>query len=279
MAKFKIKRAADTDFTEAQLPHNRKDVFFDGIKLRWREFLLIGAIFVLSMLPIFAIGLLRDNFIADAINKNEILNAQYILLFFDALSILFYLLPAVAFAGAFRVIRNIAWADILFFKEDYKDGIRLNFKIFSFVFLLLGTGVFMVDYSTITLSADILKAVPIGICIMLLIPIAIFVIVQGTIYNISFSGALRNGVYLFAKSLLPSLAASIVTVLPIAFSLFSDTISKHLFLVAYMLIVMPWVCYGLFLFGCSVLDKHINAHSHPEIVGKGLFIERLDDQD
>ena len=269
MAKFKIKRSADTDFTEAQLPHNRIDAFFDCIKLRWREFFLMGTIILLSMLPIFALGVVRDNFIADAINNNEIENAQYILLFFDAVSILFYLLPAVAFAGAFRVIRNIAWADIVFFKEDFKDGIRLNFKIFSFVFLLIGTGVFLVDYFMIS-APDTFKGVPIGLSIMLLIPIAIFIIVQGTLYNISFSGALRNGVYLFAKSILRSVLASLATVLPIVFGLFSDTITKHICLASYMLIFMPWVCLGIFLFSCSVLDKHINAKSHPEIVGKGL---------
>ena len=269
MAKFKIKRSADTDFTEAQLPHNRIDAFFDCIKLRWREFFIIGFIIMLSMLPIFALGLVRDNLIADAINKNEIANAQYTLLFFDAVSILFYLLPAVAFAGAFRVIRNIAWADIVFFKEDFKDGIKLNFKIFSFVFLLVGTGIFLVDYFMIS-APDTFKGVPIGLSVMLLIPIAIFIIVQGTLYNISFSASLRNGVYLFAKSILRSFIASLVTVVPIVFSLLSDTITKHICLVGYMVVFMPWVCLGLFLFGCSVLDKHINAKSHPEIVGKGL---------
>lgn len=269
MAKFKIKRSADTDFTEAQLPHNRIDAFFDCIKLRWREFFIIGFIIMLSMLPIFALGLVRDNLIADAINKNEIANAQYTLLFFDAVSILFYLLPAVAFAGAFRVIRNIAWADIVFFKEDFKDGIKLNFKIFSFVFLLVGTGIFLVDYFMIS-APDTFKGVPIGLSVMLLIPIAIFIIVQGTLYNISFSAALRNGVYLFAKSILRSFIASLVTVMPIVFSLLSDTITKHICLVGYMVVFMPLVCLGLFLFGCSVLDKHINAKSHPEIVGKGL---------
>lgn len=270
MAKFKIKRQADTDFTEQQLPHNRIDAFFDCIKLRWREFLIIGFVIVLSMLPIFILGVVRDNMIADAINKNEIENARYSLLFFDVISILFYLLPAVAFAGAFRVIRNIAWADVVFFKEDYKDGIKLNFKIFATVFILLGVGIFFVDFLSLSASATILLGMPTGVSVFLLIPIAIFIIVQGTIYNIGFFGALKNGVYLFSKSILRSVAASIVTVSPIAFSLISSTIVKHICLIMYMLIFMPWVCLGLFMLGCAVLDKHINIYSHPEIVDKGL---------
>ena len=270
MAKFKIKRHADKDFTERQLPHNRIDLFFDCIKLRWREFLIIGFMIALSMLPIFVLGVMRDNMIADAINKNEIENARYSLLFFDAVSILFYLLPAVAFAGAFRVIRNIAWADVVFFKEDYKDGIKLNFKIFATVFLLLGAGVFFVDFFSLSAKADILLGMPLGVSVFMLIPIANFIIVQGSIYNIGFFGAFRNGVYLFSKSVLRSVAASVVTVLPVAFSLISGTIAKHICLIMYMLIFMPWVCLGLFILGCAVLDKYINVYSHPEIVDKGL---------
>ena len=238
MAKFKIKRHADKDFTERQLPHNRIDLFFDCIKLRWREFLIIGFMIALSMLPIFVLGVMRDNMIADAINKNEIENARYSLLFFDAVSILFYLLPAVAFAGAFRVIRNIAWADVVFFKEDYKDGIKLNIKIFATVFLLLGAGIFFVDFFSLSAKADILLGMPLGVSVFLLIPIANFIIVQGSIYNIGFFGAFKNGVYLFSKSVLRSVAASVVTVLPVAFSLISGTIAKHICLIMYMLIFM-----------------------------------------
>jgi len=271
MAKIKIKRHADTDFTEQQLPHNRIDAFFDCIKLRWREFLIIGFMMVLSMLPLFAIGIVRDNMIADALIVNDIAAARYTLLLFDVISILLYILPAVAFAGAFRVIRNIAWADIVFFKEDFKDGIKLNFKIFALVFILFGTGVFFADFFALTSSTDILKGVPIGISVFLLVPITIFIIVQGTIYNIGFFGALKNGVYLFSKSVLHSILASFATMLPIVFSLIANTIAKHICLLMYTLVFMPWTCLGLFLFGCTLLDKYINAYSHPEIVDKGLY--------
>ena len=93
MAKFKIKRHADKDFTERQLPHNRIDLFFDCIKLRWREFLIIGFMIALSMLPIFVLGVMRDNMIADAINKNEIENARYSLLFFPQMPQVYVISP------------------------------------------------------------------------------------------------------------------------------------------------------------------------------------------
>lgn len=271
MAKFKIKRHADTDFTEQQLPHNRIDAFFDCIKLRWRELLIIGIIMLISMIPIFALGIMRDNMISDAISENNINSARYTLLLFDVISIIFYLLPALTFAGAFRVIRNIAWADIVFFKEDFKDGIKLNFKIFALIFILYGTGVFFADFFALTAGADILKSIPIGISAFLLIPIAIFIIIQGTIYNIGFFGALKNGIYLFSKSIFRSIAASLVAMLPLTLSLISNTITKHICLASYMVIFMPLVCLGLFLFGCTLLDKYINVYSHPEIVDKGLF--------
>lgn len=271
MAKFKIRKCAETDFTEAKLPHNRVAVFFDCLKLRWREFLKLGVIILLSMLPILAICVVRDNLIADAIyNAENLESAGYILLLADTLCIPLYLLPAVAFSGAFRVIKNIAWGDAVFFGSDFKDGIRLNFKIFSVTFLLIGTGIFFVDFTMLQSGAEILKGIPLGLSVLLFMPIAILVIVQGTIYNLSFFGALKNALYLFSRGVIPSVVASVVTLAPALFLIISDTVVKHICLSLYFVIALPYVCLGLFLVGCAILDKHYNSIYHPEIVGKGI---------
>lgn len=271
MAKLKIKRQADFDFSESQLPHNRTEVFFDCLKLRWRTFLQLGLLFFFAMLPIFVVNIVRDNMIADAIyNGNSLLNARYTLLVFDAINIPFYLIAAIAFSAAFRVIRNIAWGEAVFFKEDTKDGIKLNWKVFSIVFVLIGTDVFFVDFIIQCTTIDIVKGIPIGISIMLLLPIAILIVVQATIYKIGFFGALKNACYLFAKSVWKSLLCALVTALPILFLLIPNTIVRNICLAAYMMFFMPYVCLGVFLCGCSLLDKYINAHSHPEIVDKGV---------
>lgn len=269
--KFKIKRQADTDFSEAKLPHNRVEVFFDCFKLRWRTFLLLGILFFFAMLPIFVVNIVRDNMIADAIyNENSLLDARYTLLIFDAINIPLYLIVAVAFSAAFRVVRNIAWGEMVFFKEDTKEGIKLNWKVFSIVFLLIGVGVFFVDFIIQCTTIDLVKGLPIGISIMLLLPIAILVINQATIYKISFLKALKNALYLFAKSVWKSLLCAIVVALPILFLLISNTIVKNVCLAMYMLLFMPYVCLGAFLCGCSIFDKYINIQYHPEIVDKGV---------
>ena len=214
---------------------------------------------------------MRDNLIADAINNGQNFeSAGYILLIADSVSVLLYLLPAVVFSGAFRVVKNIAWADFLFFGSDFKDGVRLNFKIFSTTFLLIGTGIFVVDYAMLQNHAEILKAIPLGLSVLLLMPIAILVIVQGTIYNIGFFGAVKNAVFLFSKSVIPSVAASIATISPAIFILIPNTAVKHICLALYFVIVFPYVCLGSFMSGCAVLDKYHNSIYHPEIVGKGI---------
>lgn len=271
MAKIKFKRCAETDFTESKLPHNRKEVFFDCFKLRWREFLKLGAIILLSMLPILLICVVRDNLIADAIqNTDSLKSAEFVLLLSDVLCIPMYLLSSVAFSGAFRVIKNIAWGDIVFFSSDFKDGIRLNFKVFSPVFLLVGTGIFFVDFAMLHSNAEILKGIPLGLSAFLLMPIAILVIVQGTIYSLSFFGALKNAVYLFLRSPISSAIASILTLSPSLFIVVSNTVVKHVILALYFMIIFPYVCLGVFLFGCTVLDKHYNPIYHTEIIGKGI---------
>ena len=282
MAKFKIKRCADSDFTESRLPHNRTEVFFDCIRLRWREFLKLGVIILLSMLPMLMIGILRDNLIADAIyNDKNLGSAGAILLLADGLSIPFYFLVALALSGAFRIIKNIAWGDFVFFGADFKDGVRLNFKIFSPTLLLVGIGIFLVDFTMLQSGTEILKGIPLGLSILLLMPIAILIIVQGTIYSFSFFGAFKNALYLFSKWIIPSVIASIVTLSPTAFSIISNTAVKHICLAFYLLRVLPYLCLGLFLSGCAVLDKYHNSIYHPEIVGKGItpLQEELSDED
>lgn len=60
-------KIAKTDYTEAMLPHTRKEVFFDVVKLHFRELILCGVIVFAFSLPMHILTLLED---AYAVNIN-----------------------------------------------------------------------------------------------------------------------------------------------------------------------------------------------------------------
>jgi len=53
-------KVAKTDFSEKNLPHNRKEVFFDCVKLYWQKMLLLGLIMLACAVPLLAVSAVCD---------------------------------------------------------------------------------------------------------------------------------------------------------------------------------------------------------------------------
>ncbi len=53
-------KAAKTDFSEQNLPHNRREVLFDCIKLYWQKLLLLGLILLACAVPLLAVSAVCD---------------------------------------------------------------------------------------------------------------------------------------------------------------------------------------------------------------------------
>lgn len=276
------KREAKTDFTEAKLPHTRVEVFFDCFKLRFLTFMRLGATLLLSVLPLIAIWIARDLMIADAFGNSAdtavaARNAQGALLFFDVLAIPFYAVASVGFAGVMRVIRALAWGEPVFYRRDTLDGIKLNGKIFAFVFTVAGAVSFCVDLAMQSQCHVIVKGLCVGISLVLLLPLGLLILMQATVYKIGFGEALKNSFLFYVKTAPATLLATACMALPVLFSLIPNTVVKHIVIACYVLLLMPFALLGWFLYGCRVLDKFVNSYYHTEIVDKGIY--RLDKEE
>ena len=53
-------KVAKTDFSEQNLPHNRKEVFFDCVKLYWQKLLLLGLIMLACAVPLLTASAVCD---------------------------------------------------------------------------------------------------------------------------------------------------------------------------------------------------------------------------
>ena len=57
---MKKRQVAKSDFTFAQLPHTRREVFFDCLKLRFGTIVLCGLMLLLFALPLLSVYAVRD---------------------------------------------------------------------------------------------------------------------------------------------------------------------------------------------------------------------------
>lgn len=133
-------KVAKTDFSEQNLPHNRKEVFFDCVKLYWQKLLLLGLIMLVCAVPLLTVSAVCDTVqqglsrqLEDGVIDKVAYNGQTAWLrFAEALiDIPCYVIVCVGLSGTVRVTRQMIWAEPLFFANDFADGIKQNWLTFA----------------------------------------------------------------------------------------------------------------------------------------------------
>ncbi len=121
------------DFTPKDLPHNRKQVFFDVLSIHWKTFLLFGLLFLLLCLPMQGVSILRtlliNNAYGDATNLADVQKQQLAstIMSLDTTSAILQI-PCILFltvgiAGFVKVIRQYSWLENVYFKKVFFSGI------------------------------------------------------------------------------------------------------------------------------------------------------------
>ncbi len=274
-------KSAKHDFTRAQLPHNRREVFWDVLRLHWKDLLLMGLLTLLAALPLHCVGVFQQlqqaQLTQELADAGEELTAR--LLFLRNTCALWELpcdlLLAVCLSGLLRVIRQYAWLENVYFPHDFPMGIRQNLGQSLLLALLVGIVRFAVQWCaglavyqenallSLALSAPLLLAALLGI------PTAAYAAAVLPVYDGGLLKKLRVGMYVFAKQPLKTLAALALCLLPLGLYLLPNVL---LCLAARALcsILAPFVMLGWFLFASNRLDAHVYPHSAPELVGRGI---------
>ena len=263
------------DFIESNLPSNRKEVFFDCLKLRFGILFKLGILIFIFFIPLFLTSLIMDvsvtslyeNMNDDESIKNAIIGTINL---FNLINIPLFVILSLGFAGAFRVVRQLVWGEPIFFSSDFMDGIKLNGKGFSLCFLIVGIVNFIISYVLYTNdSYNIISFIPLVLTFLIFIPIGLYVLSLYNTYNITFKSAIYNGLLLYVKELPKTLLFTLIVELPFAILLISD-ITKYLIALVAVIFIIPLLIMAYYLFSCYVFDKHINAKSYPEYVDKGI---------
>ena len=278
-------KVAKIDFTEASLPHSRRDVFRDVLKNRWKDLLKVGALLLLFSLPLLVFGAMGEINAANiyAEYKNGAISAETCASevaasngAFALIKIIGYIIFSVGIAGSARVLRQIIWDEPLFFFEDFKDGIKIYGGQFALAMFLYG----LCAYTAVFFSSaanGILYAIASGLGVFILLPAMFFWLSERTVYASRIGENIRNGFMFYVRTLFKSIGMLLLAFLPFTleyvlefFGLY-NFIFKYSYLLICTFLFLPLGIILWLLYTYSVFDKYINAELFPEILHKGFY--------
>lgn len=272
-------KVAKTDFSEQNLPHNRKEVFFDCVKLYWQKLLLLGLIMLACAVPLLTVSAVCDTVqqglsrqLEDGVIDNVAYNGQTAWLrFAEALiDIPCYVIVCVGLSGTVRVTRQMIWAEPLFFANDFADGIKQNWLTFclcGFLVSLLNVYLAFAESSGGGLPAYL----PLGVVTIVVLPTALWMMAASSVYNIGIGKNITNSFVLYIKTpfvtwLFVALFASVA--IP---GLIGFVALRCIFLAVFIVVLLPAFVMLWQLVSYSYFDKFINKQAYPEIVDKGIW--------
>ncbi|MBO4572537.1 MAG: hypothetical protein J5762_02045 [Clostridia bacterium] len=280
MSLFFRSKKADHDFEEDKLPSNRKEVFFDALKIRAGTLIRLGLVLLLFAAPLIVAGFIKDSYyyiVQTSYAQGEMTEENYsgiiftIELFYYVAKIICFIVLGLGLSGVLRVIRQIIWGEPVFFWHDIFDGIKMQGARYSIYFFfagllnLLGRLVIFFGF-----NSEFLKYLPLGLNYVLFLPPLLYALIQSQIYRFRLLDEYKNGFILYFKTIPQTVLVTIIVCLPLLFDLISLLVLKYAVIAIYVVAVLPLLTMGEFLYFMSVLDRYINKERYPEIYDKGV---------
>ncbi len=269
------------DFTQEDLPKTRVKALGFMIKHNTIKFINISVLIALFCLPMYIWGLISSNALnqvmaEEGVTPAEILNVLSFNLTVDFICVF---VASFGFAGAFYVLRLIAWDEPVSTFKDFFKGIKYNFKQFLAFALFVGMVNYIFNYYfyavSLQMADGIMKVVVLMIMLLtvfVLVIVLMFAVCLSSLYNMRMGTILKTA-FLFAfKKLFMASGIVIVSVLPafimtyIPVSILNYVGFFALVCFGFSYIVSVWVLYTN-----GIFDEFINSKSYPDYVRKGLY--------
>ncbi len=244
MNRFYYGKSGKSDYTQADLPKNRLDLFFTTLKVRFPSLSLLNVAYFVLWIPALLIlinafvtwanslaginELMRDAADAEIIRlTGEFRGYQHALI----LDTLLKLFPAILITGPFTVgiaynLRNWARDEHAFMWSDIWDSIKQNWKQAIGVSAISGL-MPLIAYVGFVFYGDMSQNNVLMVIPQVLVLLAALIWALGTIffyylivnYNLRFRDVLRNGVLLSIAKFPKALGIKLLHLLPIAMGL------------------------------------------------------------
>lgn len=280
---FKRNKYRDSEFTENDLPLNRRSQFFDIVKNDWKTLLLIGVVLLISSIPYLTIDVIHwfivlelpDQLASSGGTQEMIIQTMKLTeILYEAILVPATLILAVPLAGASRVLKRLVHGEGVLFKEDFFQGIVMNiwqFLLLLFIYTVLRflTQFVHIYMAGIPYVSDISYGVSMGILHIIFIPILLFMFSQTAIYKIKFLLNFKNSYKLAFNSILVMLLFSLV-IFGVYYMRYISHPVLRIGLDSLLILLSPLYLLSIDLFTISKFDIYINRENYPEIYRKGL---------
>lgn len=281
--KFKF---SETDYTHNMLPQNRRQVFFDVVQLQWQKLLLCGLILLLFYLPLLLSTVVKDVYIAnlytfiegaeDAVRQQAGQTLAILNMLRCAVNILFLLVLGIGFSGVLRILRQYAWGENVHFSTDFGKGLRGNYLQTAAVLALGGIvyclclGVYYTAPSYGSGWLSVFSLLPIGISLLVVLPVLMIALVMIPIYQNTVTGTLKNAFFIYCRCifqvLLSAICAFLIWIPALIPNFYCHVLGSFL-----GILLTPFALLGWTLFCYHCFDKHLNPTVAPELIGKGIY--------
>ena len=277
----KRKTVAENPFRMDMLPHDRKALWLDVVKLHYLELVVMGLTLFVFALPLLLNMLATNGYIAgvseaqygamvEMVSVSQVTSAL--------VNIPLLAIFAVGLSGVLRVCRQYAWGEVVTVSRDFALGIKQNWKQTVALLAVFGTVYASCVYADVLAAMNPLSKMQYVasawtmIAVVFLLPIGAYMLVCLAVYNNTFWQNFTQGFALLMK--VPFRTLGGVACFGGLFALFLiPNTSVHFALAVILLLGAPFLLLGWFLFSYNQLDKFVNAQKHPQLVNKGLYLE------
>lgn len=273
------------DYDMSLLPNTRRSQFKDIITHNFRTIFLMGAWLLIFFLPILVFESSINIFLYTYIEQNtttltpeEMKSFEFLITVIrESALVAGYMIFSIGVAGALRLTRNLVYGEVIFFKNDFIEGIKKYWKLcllsaFTFAFFKGATNVlsYVVRSFTEYNHLYILSGFAIGFFYAVIVPVIYFYISIYITYDVTFKKCLGLALRFYISNLLVALAFSaflfaLTFIWYIGILLVVDIILIVLMLFASPIYILLW-----HLYATSKFDKYINKNQFPEVYRKGL---------
>ena len=299
---FYYGKAGKADFTPEQLPTNRRQLFFETLRVRFSSLIGINLLYVFFMLPSLLWTFINSQLIFSMLDPAmEAAGAaqaadpasQAATIMGTVVIYLIGLIPCMAFSGVFKpgivyVLRNWARDQHSFVWSDFKDAIKSNWKCGLLTGLINGFSLFLtyqcyLFYGDMAVSGSTFWVIPqtfiIVICAMWWMANMLIFPMMVT-YEMKFRQLVRNS-FIIVVARLPwsILFFAGALVLPAALLLLGIPYGELIFIGLYLLIGFAITLFAFASYANSCFDKFLNPRIEGAAVNMGLRDPAYDDLD
>lgn len=272
------KQVATKDFNEANMPHNRKEVFKDIVVNRSSTLFSVGLLILLFAIPLIIIvifsNLAISKFDLSNLNNNEELYNSFLLTLNtnNLLIIIGLIILSLGLAGAYKIIRLLIFQEGFFFYSDFFNGIKSNWKGFSLTFSIIGLINFVTQYLFYNVNINEYPFIACIVVIAFFMPCVIFILGQTTLYNLSYTNKLKNSFLIAWKNFYTSIPVLLLNTLFIVIPLLIGNLLAYIIsLIIIPLFIAPLMILFNTLYTDTLFDKYINKDNFKEIYDKGIY--------